>query len=241
MSNSMKENRLSVLRAWGVHLYTAMGLVLALLGVNAIVEKKATMTILFMSLAMLIDATDGNMARRWQVKKWTPQFDGRKLDDIVDYLTYTFIPVFFMYQFNVVSWPWAVALFGVLLASVYGFCLDAAKTGDGFFTGFPSYWNVVALYLYLLDWPQWASGLAIVALILLTFVPSKYISLNQTIQLRRTHRLFFLAWVVFMIAIVAIHDRANVYLVYLSLAYPAYYFAASFYLNLKTKGLAQTT
>ena len=35
----------------------------------------------------------------------------------------------------------------------YGFCRTDAKTADHFFTGFPSYWNIVAFYLYVLGWP----------------------------------------------------------------------------------------
>jgi phosphatidylcholine synthase len=32
-------------------------------------------------------------------------------------------------------------------ASAYGFCQLDAKTGDHFFLGFPSYWNILAFYL----------------------------------------------------------------------------------------------
>ena len=32
----------------------------------------------------------------------------------------------------------------------YGFNTDVAKTDDHYYTGFPSYWNVVALYAYAL-------------------------------------------------------------------------------------------
>ena len=42
----------------------------------------------------------------------------------------------------------------VLLSSVYGFAAADAKTEDHFFTGFPSYWNIVALYLYAFRLPD---------------------------------------------------------------------------------------
>ena len=45
-------------------------------------------------------------------------------------------------------------LFLPLLASVYGFCQVQAKTDDGYFLGFPSLWNVVALYLYALPFGE---------------------------------------------------------------------------------------
>ena len=37
-----------------------------------------------------------------------------------------------------------------LLASAYGFSQVNVKTDDGFFLGFPSYWNIVAYYLFVL-------------------------------------------------------------------------------------------
>ena len=38
--------------------------------------------------------------------------------------------------------------------ALYGFCQVQAKTDDGYFLGFPSLWNVVALYLYVLPFPK---------------------------------------------------------------------------------------
>ena len=49
-----------------------------------------------------------------------------------------------------------------LLASAYGFCQVEAKTDDHYFLGFPSYWNIVAFYLYVLRLPpavaRWRSS-----------------------------------------------------------------------------------
>src|ERR1043165_1101811 len=50
------------------------------------------------------------------------------------------------------------------LASAYGFSQTNAKTDDGFFLGFPSYWNIVAFYLYVLRLPG-ALSLAIILLL----------------------------------------------------------------------------
>ena len=49
-------------------------------------------------------------------------------------------------------WGLAVASV-VLLSSAYGFARPDAKTDDHFFTGFPSYWNIVALYLHAAGLP----------------------------------------------------------------------------------------
>jgi phosphatidylcholine synthase len=221
------------LRAWLVHAYTATGLILALLAINAVAAGEAFQAFVYLVIAMAVDGTDGTLARRWEVKKWVPTFDGRKLDDIIDYLTYTFIPIFFAYQFELVTGPWMWVLFFVLLASVYGFCNEQAKTDDGFFTGFPSYWNGVVLYLYWLDWSVWLAGSIMLILAVLTFVPMRYISLNQTVPLRRLNRVLVMLWMFLLVWIAMAFEQPNRILVYLSLLYPAFYFAASVYLHFR--------
>ncbi len=106
----------------------------------------------WLATATVIDATDGVLARALRVKERLPWFDGAKLDDLVDYLTYVFVPVFLIVRAELV--PPALSLWiggAVLIASGYGFSRDDAKvaTTDYFFTGFPSYWNIAALYLYV--------------------------------------------------------------------------------------------
>jgi len=229
--NQNREFRFEVLRAWGVHLYTASGLLLALLSTIAIIRQDALAAVVFGALAMVVDATDGMAARKWEVTKWTPDFDGRKLDDIVDYLTYTFIPVLFADRFEVVTGIWSAVLVPVLLASAYGFCHEAAKTEDGFFTGFPSYWNGVVFYLYLLDWPVWLAGSVLLAFCALVFVPVKYISLTKTREFRKTNLILFLIWIAMLIAILPDFHDPNAAWVTLSLFYPVYYFLMSFVLT----------
>ena len=80
-----------------------------------------------------------------------PTFDGARLDDIVDYLTFVFAAgaaALSGRQRCPTDGAGAVASV-VLLSSAYGFASADAKTDDHFFTGFPSYWNIVALYLYV--------------------------------------------------------------------------------------------
>ena len=87
-------------------------------------------------------------ARKVRIKEVVPGFDGRRLDDIVDFLNYTFLPLLLIWRGHPArrAGGW---LFLPLLASVYGFCQVQAKTDDGYFLGFPSLWNLVALYLYI--------------------------------------------------------------------------------------------
>ena len=76
-----------------VHLYTATGTVVGLLIVLAAIEGETVTALWLFFLALFIDGTDGTLARRFRVKETIPWFDGARLDDIVDYLTYVFAPV----------------------------------------------------------------------------------------------------------------------------------------------------
>lgn len=228
-----KKPRAPVWRAWGVHFYTGLGLLFALLAAVAVLQRHAFGAFAYSALAMFIDGTDGALARKWEVRTWTPMFDGRKLDDIVDYLTYTFIPVLFAHQFGIVQGGWIGALFVVLMSSAYAFCTIQAKTEEGFFTGFPSYWNVVVLYLYWFDWPTWTAGAILLGFSALAFVPLKYISLSQTRRWRNANVALFVVWVGALLGLAANFEEPSRALLWASLFYPAYYLLGSFVLNVR--------
>jgi hypothetical protein len=80
------------LLAWLAHLYTAIGLLLAAAMGVFIVDGGAEgfrRAFICMLVACLVDATDGSLARRLHVKEVLPHFDGSKLDDLIDFLTFT--------------------------------------------------------------------------------------------------------------------------------------------------------
>ena len=84
--------------SWLVHAYTASGFVLAFLAVVAVMEGDTKRCLWLFLAAMLVDGTDGMLARWVQVKKHVPWFDGALLDNIVDYLTYAFIPMVLLWS-----------------------------------------------------------------------------------------------------------------------------------------------
>ena len=84
--------------AWLAHLYTALGAVLALAATIAIFTNDFRTACLAFVAATLIDATDGLLARALRVKDRLPHYDGARLDDIVDYLTYVFVPVLLIWR-----------------------------------------------------------------------------------------------------------------------------------------------
>src|SRR5262245_61320511 len=87
---------LTVFLAWCVHLYTGLGLVVAAAIAVLLVRGGPgafRWSFILMAVATFIDGTDGTLARKIRIKEVIPNFDGRKLDDITDFLTYTFLPL----------------------------------------------------------------------------------------------------------------------------------------------------
>src|SRR5437868_6063986 len=81
------------IRAWLVHMYTASGAVLAFLGAWGVVHGYDRLTLGAMFAATIVDSTDGMLARRVRVKEVLPEVDGARIDNIVDYITFVFLPM----------------------------------------------------------------------------------------------------------------------------------------------------
>jgi len=225
-------NRFNITRAWLVHFYTATGLIAAFAAFQALLDRDARTVFLWLGAALFIDATDGPLARRWEVRRWIPTFNGRKLDDIVDYINYTLIPMLFAYQFGMVGGLGKVVLVVVLMVSAYGFSREEAKTDDGYFTGFPSYWNLVIFYLYLLNAAPWVSAIVLTLFAFLVLTPVKYLTWKSPFLPRLT-MLLSLIWFGFLAGLMLWFEIVPQWTVWLSLLYPVYHIGASFYLHLR--------
>src|SRR5262245_56189804 len=137
-------------RAWAVHAYTATGVVFAFLAARAVFAGDLRIAFIWLFVAVAVDSSDGSLARLARGHDLTPGFSGEKLDDVVDYLTFVFVPALIVWRADLVPAAWStIVIAAMLLSSAYGFASADAKTADSFFTGFPSYWNVAALYLLL--------------------------------------------------------------------------------------------
>ena len=218
--------------AWGVHLYTALGAVFGVLAIRYAAVGDYRASFIAMVVTIAIDSSDGTLARYFNVKTRVPGFDGALLDNIVDYLTYVVAPVFLTICAGLVTGTIGFAVAGfVLIASAYQFCQADAKTQDNFFLGFPSYWNLVVFYLYCLQWGTMLNEVVLTLFAVMVFVPIKYIYPSRTKPLRPLTLTLGIAWGVITIAMLPSLPSINPVLLYLSLAYIAYYFIASFTLH----------
>ncbi len=226
------------LLAWLVHLYTAMGLVAAA-GMAVLIVRGGDASFrsafLLMMVATAIDSTDGWLARKARVKDVLPGFDGRALDDVIDFHTYTSLPLFLLWRAGILPDRLAWLLVLPLLSSAYFYSQVHAKTPDGFFLGFPSYWNIIAFYLYVLHPPVWVSAAMIVTCAVLTFVPTPYLYATRGGPFARLINVGATIWFVLigMILFGPEDHRSTVAIV--SLTYPVMYLALSGFVTLTRK------
>ena len=216
------------IHAWLVHLYTALGLVCAAGIVVLIVrggDNSFRLAFLLMMVATAIDATDGWLARKTRVKEVLPHFDGAALDNLIDFHTYTSLPLLLLWRAGILPGVSAWVLLLPLLSSAYGFSQVNAKTDDGFFLGFPSYWNIVAFYLYVFHAPIWVSMVLIATLAVLTFVPTPYLYATRGGPFARLINVGATVWFVLLGLILFGPEQKTLAVV--SLIYPLTYMALS--------------
>lgn len=177
---------LRVVLAYGVHLFTATGAVWGFLALLAVFDHDWRGMIFWMIASVLVDSLDGMLARWLEVKTYATGVDGALMDNIIDYLTYVIVPALFLIQADVL--PAGVRLFSacaILLASAYQFTQTDAKTDDHYFKGFPSYWNLVVVYMLVMLLDPWINFVLLMVLCVLVFVPIKYIYPSRNTYLPR--------------------------------------------------------
>jgi len=219
---------MTVALAWLAHVYTASSAVLALLATIAVFEYRFRDAFVWLAMTIIIDASDGVLARAVSVRKHLPWFNGAKLDDIVDYLTYVFVPALLVWRSLLVPAPWAIPIAGaMLLSSAYGFNREDAKTSDHFFTGFPSYWNIVVFYLFVMHASQTVNAIILLVLAVFVFVPLRYLYPSRTRQWRLLTVVLGLVWGVTLLLMIWQLPVVLPVLLWGSLLFPAYYVVLS--------------
>ena len=218
--------------AWGVHLLTASGAPAGVLAMLATLRGDAQSAFAWMAYTLFIDSIDGTLARHFEVKRVVPSIDGARLDDCVDYFTYVIVPMFFAVHTGMLPPALAVPVAAlVMVTSGFGFARTDAKTEDHLFTGFPSYWNIVVFYLYVLEWPPFASALLLSIFAIGVFVPIRYVYPSRTQAFNVLTTVLAVAWALLTMWLVwRLPMRENSW-IYLSLCFPVYYLLLSLWLH----------
>jgi phosphatidylcholine synthase len=214
--------------AWGVHIYTALGAVLGFVALDAVFKHDYRLTFTMLAMALLIDASDGALARKVRVKHVIPWIDGELLDNIIDYFTYVIVPVAIFMQPGVLPDGYEYAGLVVLLASAYGFCrTDAKGIIEHYFRGFPSYWNVMAFYFVVLRTSPQLNLFVMLVAAVFVFVPMRWLYPSRMEGLRGLTIALGVLWAAFGVVLLATWPDSPQWLAWLSLFYPLYYVAGS--------------
>ena len=227
-----------MISAWLVHLYTASSAICAFLSIDLVVQHRYREAFFWLFVAVLVDASDGVLARAAKVSARLPWFNGGRLDDIVDYLTYVFVPAFIVWHAPLVPSGWGpIVPFAMLLSSAYGFSREDAKTTDHFFTGFPSYWNIVVFYLYLAGWPPTVNAAFLLVLAVLVFVPVRYVYPSRSPFMRTPTIVLGIVWGLLMIVMLWRMPVVPPVVFWTSLVFPIYYAVLSWILDRRRRAV----
>jgi phosphatidylcholine synthase len=227
----------STARGYLVHLYTTSTLFFVVLAVQWILDGRYQLALVGMAITVVIDATDGALARKHRVAQTVPGIDGSLLDNVVDFVSYVFLPILFLIHAGLLLEP--VTAFATLLAfsSAYGFSRTTAKQSDeGFFVGFPSYWNVVVFYAYLLDLSPALTTALVVGLSMLVFTGVRFLYVTRLPRGRTLHLVLGSVWGATALAALLIDaGPIRTALTYASLTYVVFYTAHSVFLDVQSR------
>lgn len=171
--------------AFGVHIFTASGAVLALFALLAAIEHAWVKMFFFLGAALFVDGVDGFIARRLDVAERLPRWSGDVLDLVVDFLTYVFIPAYVVVASGLLpaylAIPCAIA---IIISSALYFADRSMKMDGNYFRGFPAVWNVPVFYLLLLKPNPWFTTVAVALLTAATFLPVPFVHPFRVRRLR---------------------------------------------------------
>jgi len=221
---------------WLVHALTASGACVGILSLLAVYEGKLLLALWLMTAAIMIDAVDGTFARMVKIKDVVPEIDGALLDNIVDYVNYTIVPCFILLVTDILPVHSRIfCVIAIIFASSYQFTQHDAKTSDHFFKGFPSYWNIAVIYLFFLQMSPLANFLILMLLVVMSFVPIKYVYpsrldyLTNNKYLRLSIVLLTCLWGVATTGLLWLYPQSNNLLVGISMGYMLVYMGISLY------------
>ena len=182
-------------QAFGVHVFTATGGGVALIALLEAVREHWAGMFGWLGLALLIDALDGPMARKYGVSDKLPNWSGDTLDLVVDFVTYVFVPAYAITASGLLVPVTAPLLGGAIVVSGALYFADKRmKQDDNYFRGFPALWNAAAFYLFLLKPSAALGSLFLAVLVALTFVPFRVPHPVRTRRFRRFNMAAIIVW-----------------------------------------------
>lgn len=208
---AMPSTRFRTLAAWSVHAFTLTGVVWATLALLALSADKPILMWLYLGIALIVDGVDGALARKAEVRRYAPNFDGVILDSVIDYLTWTFIPALFMYRVGLLGEGTIsiVLLLVINVTSMFCYANTKMKTDDFYFVGFPAAWNIIALALWLFNPGTTITAILVIVFAILTWAPLTFVHPFRVARFMTVNIIAALAWVVSAAVLVAAYPVAQ--------------------------------
>ncbi len=233
----------ATLQGYLVHIYTASTLFFVALAAQWTLAGDYRLALAALAVTIVIDATDGALARKFNVKETAAGIDGALLDNIIDFTSYVLLPMLLLLKTELLAPPAVLIASFAMFSSAFGFSRTTAKLADeGFFVGFPSYWSIVVFYLYLLGTPALFNTLLILGLSFLVFVPVRFLYVSRLKRGRTLHLALGTVWgLLCLIALGLGPSDLRTSLLYLSLVYPVYYTLHSLQLDWQARRLTPRT
>ncbi len=189
--------------AFSVHVLTACGTALALLALIAAARADWAAMFVALGIALIVDAIDGPLARKFKVAQTLPRWSGPTLDLVVDYVTYVFVPGYAIAASGLLPPAFAVpAGAAIAISGALYFADQEMKTDDNYFRGFPGVWNLMAFYLLLVKPMPWIAAVAVALFVALTFLPLRFVHPFRVAWLRPLSIAFLVLWAV--LALIAV-------------------------------------
>lgn len=161
---------------WGflIHLWTLAGLAFAMIAAQQLLLGHPDTALRWLLLVLLVDHTDGTMARAVNLRGRIPEVSGETLDLITDVIGLTFVPMLFCWRADVFL-PGTGAALAVAAAATCSFkySMKAGILEQGYSRGAPPVFFSVLLFWFL-DLPQLWATLYTATLIALCWLPVRY-------------------------------------------------------------------
>lgn len=211
-------------RAFSVHLLTASGSFLAFLSLDAASEKQWAAMWAWLGIALIVDAIDGPIARRLDVKYVLPTWSGETLDNIIDYVTYVLIPAFALYQSGIMGpvLSFLSAALMMVTSAIYYADTDM-KSEENFFKGFPVVWNMLVFTVFVVQPAEWVAFAVVLVSAILSFMPVYFVHPVRVRRLRPLTLAVVLVWAMLSLMIVFYYHMQAPYTVRIGLMVSSLY------------------
>lgn len=192
-----------------VDVYTASGAVAGLGAILAATENNRPLSFILLFVAMVIDYTDGTLARALARKNAAARIvDGALLDHIVDFVTSAIAPAFLLWRSDLLPEPRLFWVSVMVLATAFKFSRTFKPwLRAGFFTGIPSPWIHLTFYATYLPLSKVGVGVGITALALLTVLPIGFLHIARRPQFRYLNiAALSFWWTIYLLIVMGVVD-----------------------------------